>query len=67
MSTMLEQLHRAILDGRVRELPGFGAGLESRLLQALQTRQGAATAPQVALAESYVEPLIALSQGRTRG
>ena len=32
----LEQLHRAVLDGRVRELPGFGAGIEAKLREALE-------------------------------
>ncbi len=55
----LEQLHRAILDGRLRELRGFGPAAESRLLQALQTRKGSPQRLKLALAESYVTPLIA--------
>jgi DNA polymerase (family X) len=34
----IEQLHRALLDGRVRVLPGFGAGIEKKLLQAIADR-----------------------------
>jgi DNA polymerase (family 10) len=34
----LEQLHRALLDGRVRALPGFGARMEKKLIQAIAER-----------------------------
>ena len=55
-----EQLHRAVLDGRVRELPGFGAGIEKKLGEALEAQAKAPPARlKLALAESYVEPLLA--------
>lgn len=60
----LEQLHRAVLDGRVRELPGFGAGMEKKLREALE--QHAKAPPErleIAHAESYVEPLLAYLRG----
>ena len=34
----LEQLHRALLDGRVRTLPGFGEGMEKKLLRAIEEK-----------------------------
>jgi len=56
----LEQLHRAVLDGRVRELPGFGEGIEGKLRDALERHAEAPPARlRLALAESYVEPLLA--------
>ncbi len=58
----LEQLHRALLDGRVRRLPGFGATSEAKLRKALE-RQAAPARLKLALAESYVEPLIAWLRG----
>ena len=55
----LEQLHRAVLDGRVRELPGFGAGIEKKLREVLEEQAKAPPARlKIALAESYVEPLL---------
>ncbi|HUZ75394.1 MAG TPA: DNA polymerase/3'-5' exonuclease PolX [Stellaceae bacterium] len=60
----LEQLHRAVLDGRVRELPGFGAGIEGKLRDALEAHAEAPPARlKLALAESYVEPLLAHLRG----
>ncbi|MDE2230269.1 MAG: DNA polymerase/3'-5' exonuclease PolX [Alphaproteobacteria bacterium] len=55
----LEQLHRALLDGRIRALPGFGSITEERLRQALETHAAAPSRLKLALAESYVEPLLA--------
>ena len=60
----LEQLHRAVLDGRVRELPGFGAGIEKKLREALEA--GAKAPPsrlKLALAESYVDPILTYLRG----
>ncbi len=55
----LEQLHRAVLDGRVHELPGFGVGIEKKLREALEAQAKAPPARlKLALAESYVEPLL---------
>ena len=60
----LEQLHRAVLDGRVRELPGFGAGIERKLREALEKQAKAPPARlKLALAESYVELLLAHLRG----
>lgn len=59
----VEQLHRALLDGRVRSLPGFGASIEAKLLNALQARTAAPARLKLALAESYVEPLLAWLRG----
>ena len=54
----LEQLHRAVIDGRVRALPGFGPTIETNLAKALE-RPAAPSRWQRALAESYTEPLLA--------
>jgi len=59
----LEQLHRALLDGKVRALPGFGPTMEAKLRQALETRSAAPQRLKLALAQSYVEPLIAYLRG----
>jgi DNA polymerase (family X) len=59
----LEQFHRALLDGRVRKLAGFGAATESRLLQALEAHKKAPQRLKLALAESYVAPLLAWLRG----
>ena len=59
----LEQLHRAVIDGRVRALPGFGPTIETNLAKALE-RPAAPSRWKRALAESYAEPLLAwLRQG----
>lgn len=55
----LEQLHRALLDGRVQELPGFGASIQKSLLQALATKPTGAGRMKLATAETYVVPLLA--------
>ncbi|MGE5540508.1 MAG: DNA polymerase/3'-5' exonuclease PolX [Gemmatimonas sp.] len=54
----IEQLHRAVLDGRVRELEGFGAMTERKLLQALEAQTKAPKRLKISVAESYVEPLL---------
>ena len=60
----LEQLHRAVLDGRVRELPGFGPGMEKKLRDALEAYAKAPPSRlKLALAETYVEPLLAYLRG----
>jgi DNA polymerase (family 10) len=60
----LAQLHRAVLDGRVRELPGFGTGIETRLREALEAQAKAPPARlKCALAESFVEPYLAYLRG----
>lgn len=56
----IEQLHRALLDGRVRALPGFGETTATKLLHAIETRVAAPPARvKLSIAESYVEPLLA--------
>lgn len=55
----LEQLHRALLDGRVDKLPGFGKVMEKRLLQALEAKPPGAERMRLAAAETYVVPLLA--------
>lgn len=54
----LEQLHRALLDGRVRDLPGFGAGIEKKLLQAIEERSHAPARFKLAAVEGFVAPLL---------
>ncbi len=54
----LTQLHRALLDGRVGRLPGFGPTIEKSLLQAL-AKPRAPERIQRATAEAYVTPLLA--------
>ncbi len=58
----VEQLHRALLDGRVSKLPGFGAGIEKSLLQALATKPKGPERMKLATAETYVAPLVAYLQ-----
>jgi DNA polymerase (family 10) len=54
----IEQLHRALLDGRVRELPGFSTGMEKKLLQALEERPKGPTRFKLAAVEGLVLPLL---------
>ncbi len=51
----LEQLHRAARDGRLRELPGFGAKTEQRILGALEARRGAARRVKLVVAAQYAD------------
>ncbi len=55
----LEQLHRALLDGRVREAPGFGPVIEAQLLRALEAKPTGPERMKLATAEGYVTPLVA--------
>lgn len=55
----LEQLLRAARDGRIRELPGFGARSESRIVEAVQARLSTERRFKLAVAAQYAEPLIA--------
>ena len=55
----IEQLHRALLDGRVRELSGFGAASETKLLKALKTQVVGPARMKLAIADFYVQPLLA--------
>jgi DNA polymerase (family 10) len=61
----LEQLLRAARDGRIRELPGFGAKTERRIVEAVQAQLGQARRFKLAVAAQYAEPLVAhLKQAR---
>jgi len=55
----LEQLHRAALDGRIRELPGFGEKTEAKILQAVEARMGTERRFRLAVAGQYAEALTA--------
>lgn len=55
----LEQLHRALLDGRVGKLSGFGPAIEQTLLQAIAAKPKGGERMQLATAEAYVTPLLA--------
>ncbi|NMG15408.1 DNA polymerase/3'-5' exonuclease PolX [Aromatoleum bremense] len=55
----LEQLHRAALDGRIRELPGFGDKTEAKILQAVEARMGTERRFRLAVAGQYAEALTA--------
>lgn len=59
----MEELHRALLDSRVRALPGFGAATEAKLLQTLEAHLAAPTRLKLARAETYVVPLVAWLRG----
>ncbi len=53
------QLHRALKDGRVAPLPGFGAKMQERLLAAIAAQTGVAARLKLAVAAQYAEPLVA--------
>jgi DNA polymerase (family 10) len=55
----IPQLHRALKDGRVSELPGFGAKTAERLLQAIETKAATPGRMKLAIAAQYAEPLLA--------
>jgi DNA polymerase (family 10) len=55
----LDQLLRAARDGRVRELPGFGAKTESRIMDAVQAHLGQARRFKLAVAAQHADPLVA--------
>jgi len=55
----LEQLHRAILDGRLDELSGFGPAIKRDLLHALETKPTGATRTPLVTATVYVGALVA--------
>jgi DNA polymerase (family 10) len=54
----LKQLQRAAQDGRIQQLPGFGAKTEQRILQALQAQVGAEGRVKFAVASQYAEALL---------
>ncbi len=55
----LEQLARAARDGRIRDLPGFGARTEANILQAVEAHLSKATRVKLATAAQYAESLVA--------
>jgi DNA polymerase (family 10) len=54
----IEQLHRALLDGRVHHLPGFGPSLEKKLLQAIEDRPKGPARFKLAAVEGLAVPLL---------
>ncbi len=54
----LKQLHRAAKDKRIRDLPGFGAKTEQRILEALETQKKRPARFKLATAASYAESLV---------
>lgn len=53
----VEQLARAAQDGRIRELPGFGAKTEQTILQAIAAHVTKQKRFKLAVAAQYAEPL----------
>ena len=53
----LEQLARAARDGRIRELPGFGAKTEQTVLDAISAHVAEQRRFKLAVAAQYAEPL----------
>ena len=62
----VEALRRAAGAGRIRELPGFGAKIETRILEALAARRAAPRRFRLAVAAQYAAALEAWL-GRVRG
>ncbi len=55
----LEQLARAARDGRIRDLPGFGARTEANILQAVEAHLSKARRIKLATAAQYAGSLVA--------
>jgi DNA polymerase (family 10) len=53
-----EQLLRAVRDGRVRSLPGFGEKTERRIQEAAEAHVGASRRFQLAVAAQYAQALV---------
>jgi DNA polymerase (family 10) len=53
----VEDLRRAAGAGRIRELPGFGAKMETRILEALAAREAAPQRFRLAVAAQYAQGL----------
>lgn len=53
-----KQLHRAVRDGRIRDLPGFGEKTERHILGALEAHQEKKRRFVLAVAAQYAEPLV---------
>ncbi|HHO68191.1 MAG TPA: DNA polymerase/3'-5' exonuclease PolX [Gammaproteobacteria bacterium] len=58
-----EQLERAARDGRIRDLPGFGARTEARILETLHAHADTTRRFKLAVAAQYAEPLVEYLQG----
>lgn len=58
-----EQLARAARDGRIRELPGFGAKTEANILQAVEAHLSKTRRLKLATAAQYAESLLAWLRG----
>jgi DNA polymerase (family 10) len=56
--TTLPQLARAARDGRVRELPGFGAKTEARILEAIDAHAGKPQRLKLVAAAQYAAALV---------
>lgn len=55
----VEQLQRAILDGRLGQLPGFGANMEAKIAAAVDIHTKSTARLKRATAAQYAEPLTA--------
>jgi DNA polymerase (family X) len=53
-----KQLQRALRQGRVRELPGFGEKIEQRILEAIEAQTQKKRRFGIATATAHVEPLL---------
>jgi len=58
-----EQLERAARDGRIRDLPGFGAKTEARILDALHAHADSSRRFRLVIAARYAEPLLDYLRG----
>jgi DNA polymerase (family 10) len=54
----LEQLHRAAIDGRISEIPGFGKKTQENILRTIATRVSKEQRFKLAIAARYAEPLV---------
>jgi len=55
----LAQLAQAAREGRIRELPGFGAKTEAHIIESIDARLNKSRRFRLAVAEQYAEPLLA--------
>jgi len=58
-----EQLHRAVRDQRIRQLPGFGEKTETRIAEALAIQPVGSGRFKLVTAAQYAEPLAAYLRG----
>jgi len=59
----LAQFHRALKDGRVDRLPGFGPTLKRKLLTAVESRVRTPTRFKISVAAAYAEELVSYLKG----